>query len=346
MLHHIEAIQAWFLQNKRDLPWRKNRTPYHVWLSEIMLQQTQVAVVESYFLRFTERFPTLLDLANASEDDVLALWSGLGYYSRGRNLHKAAQKIISENQGIFPDTLEALQKLPGVGSYTAGAILAFAFNQPAAVVDGNVARVLARLTNDDTVVNSPRGKGHFESLSLALAKQSQTPAVLQEGIMELGARICKPKPACCDCPCQATCLAHAAGTEAGLPQKTATRSRTELHVACLILHNKSHVFLEKNPHHGLFGGLYMPPSVTVDGRKRPEKVIADVAKEHGIGLKQIAGIEPLFVKRVLTHRDLFLYGFPVWIEKPSQREGWMLKSQMDQIGLPTAMQTLLNKALK
>ena len=141
-------LKPWFLKTQRDLPWRLNRSPYRVWVSEIMLQQTQVATVIDYYQRFTERFPTVNALSTAHEDEVLALWSGLGYYSRARNLHKTAQIITRDHAGIFPDTHEALQRLPGIGSYTAGAILAFAFQKPAPVVDGNIARVFSRLFDD------------------------------------------------------------------------------------------------------------------------------------------------------------------------------------------------------
>ncbi|MEI6806963.1 MAG: hypothetical protein WCK49_10765 [Myxococcaceae bacterium] len=163
----FDKLEPWFLKTQRDLPWRIDRSPYRVWLSEIMLQQTQVATVIDYYERFTAKFPTVEALANAPEDEILALWSGLGYYSRARNLHKTAKIIASEHAGIFPDDHEALQKLPGIGSYTAGAILGFAFQKAAPVVDGNIMRVLSRLLNDFG------DKKHFETISLERLKKLQ-----------------------------------------------------------------------------------------------------------------------------------------------------------------------------
>jgi len=201
-----DVVEPWFRANKRDLPWRKNKTPYRVWLSEIMLQQTQVQVVTEYYQRFIATFPTILDLSKAKEQDVLSLWSGLGYYSRGRNLHKCAKQIVDRYKGQFPDQFDELIQLPGIGSYTAGAISAFAFDKPAPVVDGNIARVLARLLNDPTPVNTPKGKKHFEAISANMVSFSNSPGDLQEGLMEIGAVICKRSaPRCNICPIKTHC---------------------------------------------------------------------------------------------------------------------------------------------
>ncbi|MES2504634.1 MAG: A/G-specific adenine glycosylase [Myxococcota bacterium] len=314
-------LKRWFKAHQRDLPWRVNRTPYRVWLSEIMLQQTQVATVIDYYLRFTHRFPTVQDLATASEDEVLSLWSGLGYYSRARNLHRAAKLVYSEYSGVFPSDYKTLQTLPGVGSYTAGAIMAFALDKPAPVVDGNIARVLSRLLNDRTRWGDGPGKKHFESLSLSFAEKARSPLLWQEGLMELGATVCKPsRPDCASCPFQSSCLARQHNTIEQLPVLMKKPEKTRLDVYCELIYNNDHIWLEKNQSTGLFKGLYAPPLC-----------------------------EPfestLTVKRTLTHRNLHLHAklIPMDIaERPSAH--WIKRSALNQIGLSTAVKTLLQKA--
>lgn len=202
-----KVLIAWYLQNKRDLPWRHTNNPYLIWLSEIMLQQTRVAQGLPYYLQFVDAFPTVFDLASADEQQVLRLWQGLGYYSRARNLHKAAKYVVTEFNGVFPNSYSQLLKLPGVGNYTAAAIASFAYNEPVAVVDGNVYRVLARYFDIETDIASSSASAEFRELAQQLIPNSQ-PALFNQAIMEFGALQCVPKnPNCSICVFNSSCAA-------------------------------------------------------------------------------------------------------------------------------------------
>ena len=202
-----KVLIAWYLQNKRDLPWRHTNNPYLIWLSEIMLQQTRVAQGLPYYLQFVDAFPTVFDLASADEQQVLRLWQGLGYYSRARNLHKAAKYVVTEFNGVFPNSYSQLLKLPGVGNYTAAAIASFAYNEPVAVVDGNVYRVLARYFDIETDIASSSANAEFRELAQQLIPNNQ-PALFNQAIMEFGALQCVPKnPNCSICVFNSSCAA-------------------------------------------------------------------------------------------------------------------------------------------
>lgn len=336
-------IETWFMANRRDLPWRRERSAYRVWLSEIMLQQTQVTTVIDYFNRFMIRFPSVFDLAAAPEDDVLALWSGLGYYSRARNLHKAAKIISRQWNGEFPPDRDALMTLPGVGSYTAGAILAFAFNLPAPVVDGNIARVLSRWFNDEAEWNSPSGKRHFEQISFDVAKEASSMSDWHEGLMELGATLCRTSnPACDLCPLASFCAAKRANTISQLPRRMAKRARTALKVACAIIVNGNYIWLEKNTQNKLFGGLYAPPNQRVDDENQLGDAISELLLSRGLENASIHHT-PIVVKRTLTHRDLTLFAFVVTHVHNEDRGTWIHKNDLDSIGLSTAIRLLLSK---
>lgn len=209
-------LLAWFGAHARDLPWRRTRDPYRIWLSEVMLQQTRVEAVIPYYERFLARYPEVRRLAEAPEPEVLALWSGLGYYSRARNLRKAAREIVNAS-GEFPNTCEEIRKLPGIGDYTAAAIASIAFELPHAAVDGNVLRVLSRVENDFADVS--RNRQHFQELATRYLDRKR-PGAWNQALMELGATVCIPKtPRCAGCPVRRFCAAHAAGTERQLPVK-------------------------------------------------------------------------------------------------------------------------------
>ena len=214
------VIIRWFRENGRDLPWRETKDPYAIWLSEIILQQTRIAQGWEYWERFMKTYPKVEDLAAASEDDVLKLWQGLGYYSRARNLHTAAKQIVA--LGRFPDTLEGIKALKGVGDYTAAAIGSFAFDIPAAVVDGNVYRVLSRYFGIDTPINSTQGKKEFAALAQSLLPASDA-ASYNQGMMDFGAIQCTPQsPKCLVCPLAETCEALRTGRVEELPVKNKT----------------------------------------------------------------------------------------------------------------------------
>lgn len=325
------ALSAWFHAHRRALPWRTGpdggRPAYFVWLAEIMLQQTRVSVVVDYFERFVARFPTVHDLAAAREDDVLALWSGLGYYARGRNLHKAARVVVDEFAGVFPTSRAALLTLPGVGDYTAAAVASFSSNEAVAVLDGNVARVLARVADDDTAIDTPKGKAHFTARAQALVDVG-VPAHVNEALMELGALVCTPKaPTCGACPWQEHCAGRARALT--LPTKQKKKARTSVAVAAVVVVDDSgrRVWLERRASSGLFGGLWQPPCVelpdvdidvanhsvndenVVDGGGDDGAVVAAWAAllaERALPVPARFG-PAVRVERTLTHRDLTFF---------------------------------------
>jgi len=218
-MNFSNKLLSWYLQNKRDLPWRNTKEPYKVWLSEIILQQTRVNQGFNYYLKFIEAFPTVYDLAKADEDTILKLWQGLGYYSRARNLHFTANHIVKNLNGVFPKSFEDLKKLKGIGDYTASAISSICNNEPNAVVDGNVYRVLARYFNISTAINTSNGVKEFKNLAQQLINL-KNPGNYNQAIMELGATICKPKsPVCTNCILNDSCIAFQKKSIAMLPVK-------------------------------------------------------------------------------------------------------------------------------
>ena len=229
-----ENLLAWFSQFQRDLPWRRDKDPYRVWLSEIMLQQTRVAAAIPYYLRFLERFPTVQSLAEAPPQEVLRLWAGLGYYSRARNLQKAAQEIVARHHGIFPQTEEQALALPGIGVYTAAAILSIAYEKKLAVLDGNVARVLARL---DAVTGDLRSNGRWPKLQQTASTLLDPccPGDWNQALMELGATLCTPRsPQCLLCPVAESCEARKLGLAGSIPEKRKKRDTVEIVLASLV----------------------------------------------------------------------------------------------------------------
>ncbi|MCM3784884.1 A/G-specific adenine glycosylase [Neobacillus mesonae] len=255
----------WYMQNKRDLPWRRHRDPYYIWVSEIMLQQTRVDTVIPYFQRFIERFPTLKDLAEAPEEDVLKLWEGLGYYSRARNLQAAARQVMEQHDGAVPSRKDEVSNLKGVGPYTAGAILSIAFNQSQPAVDGNVMRVLSRyfLIEDDIMKGSTRVK--MESLAEELIPEGRA-SDFNQALMELGALVCTPKsPHCLTCPVMEMCTGRIEGREETLPvKKKAKPPRPEQRIAALVVGtgvNEGKVLVRQRPMTGLLARMWELPHI-------------------------------------------------------------------------------------
>lgn len=251
----MDALKKWFQQEMRDLPWRWDRSPYRVWVSEVMLQQTQVSVVIPYFHRWMKKFPTVEDLAKAPIEEVIKMWEGLGYYSRARNLHRAAQIIVRENKGALPSTASGLRELPGFGPYTTGALLSFAFRQKAAAVDGNVVRVLSRFfaTSQDT-----SKKSYYEELTMSLLPDHE-PWVIMEALIELGATVCQKKPRCAQCPLIEECLAYRQGrtTEFPTPSRRPKTIQLNRQVAVIVSDTKTLVRQEKGKK--VMEGLYEFP---------------------------------------------------------------------------------------
>ena len=286
----------WYRGSKRDLPWRRTHDPYAIWLSEVMLQQTQVVTVIPYWHRFLERFPTVDALAAAELPEVLAMWRGLGYYARARALHRAAQVVSRQHGGALPRTAEALRELPGFGPYTSGAVASIAFNERAPVVDGNVVRVLARLFEIEGDPSSREVSKQIWSLAGELVPAS-APGDFNQALMELGATVCTPKaPSCLLCPLREQCGALRSKRVEHLPSPKVRTHRKLLHRTCAVVLKRGAVLLGRRPERGLFGGLWELPGV--DG----DREALAIALGNGFTLgEQLASVE-----RTLTHRELRL----------------------------------------
>ena len=261
-MNFSNILIKWYLQNKRDLPWRKTANPYHIWLSEIMLQQTRVAQGTPYFFAFTEEFPTVFDLANASEEQVLKLWQGLGYYSRARNLHKTSQYVANELNGVFPANFKDLLQLKGVGEYTAAAIASFSYNEAVPVVDGNVFRVLSRYFDVESDISLPATKKEFTELAYELMPKDN-PAIFNQAIMEFGALQCVPKsPDCSICVFNESCAALQKKKVSVLPVKSKKLKVTNRFFNYLILEDVlGNTLIQKRTDKGIWHNLYEFPLV-------------------------------------------------------------------------------------
>lgn len=274
-------LLPWFALNKRSMPWRNNRTPYRVWISELMLQQTRVEQVVPYFNRFMKRFPSLKSLAEASQGDVLKQWEGLGYYSRARNLHKAAQLIAQDFKGRFPRDPEEILGLPGVGGYTAAAIGSLAFNLDMAVLDGNVIRVLSRLFAYATDTRSSAAKKELQQLADELLVKGDA-GNFNEAMMELGATVCLPKnPRCGDCPLSGVCLGHQSGRPTDYPVKAPKKKVPHIVVgAAVITNRKGEVLIAQRREKDMLGGLWEFPGGKQESGETIQQCIARELKEE------------------------------------------------------------------
>lgn len=269
-------LLAWYDREKRDLAWRKNADPYRVWVSEIMLQQTRVESVKEYYDRFMRELPTIEDLATVDEEKLLKLWEGLGYYSRARNLQKAAKEIVS--RGYFPSEPKELEKLPGIGGYTAGAIASIAFYKRAPAIDGNVFRVLSRLTENPTPINEPKYKGYLEEkLKEIYPEEGVRCSDFTQSLMELGALVCKPlSPSCESCPLSGICRANQNATQGAFPVLPEKKDKRKEEIFVFLLVDKEGVYIEKRKT-GLLKGMYGFPTAVKDG-----KTAEEVLKEWGV----------------------------------------------------------------
>ena len=302
-------LLAWYDEAALTLPWRGSRDPYRVCLSEVMLQQTRVAVVEPYYARFLERFPTVQALAAASLDEVLKMWEGLGYYARARNLHRLAQVIVREHDGQFPTSAEALQRLPGIGRYTAAAIASIAFGERVAVLDGNVMRVLARVTDLAEDITQPTAQEQLWQLAEAMLPAERA-GDYNQALMDLGRRVCTPRqPACEACPVSAHCLARQHGTVALRPVKAVKapvqRARA---VAAVLRDEDERVLLVQRPPKGLWGGLWTLPG----GLCEAEEALPDALQRHvraALGVEIEVGNQMAATAQTLTHLRLTLRAF-------------------------------------
>jgi len=294
-------LRSWYFENKRSLPWRETTNPYFIWLSEIILQQTRIDQGLSYFNRFVASFPQVELLANASEDEVLKLWQGLGYYSRARNLHETAKRIAYNYKGIFPDTYTDILKLKGVGEYTAAAIASISFNQPYAVVDGNVYRVLSRLFGIETAIDSTEGKKIFWELAQTLL-DTKHPGDHNQAIMEFGALHCTPKnPACSSCIFGDNCIALANSKTDKLPVKQGKTKIRHRYFNYIILSDNDSIMLKKRTDNDIWKNLYEFPLHETD-----TKTTAEEALEQANGLLAETTIIEIsnWGKQTLSHQQI------------------------------------------
>lgn len=308
----------WYLQNKRDLPWRKTTDPYHIWLSEIMLQQTRVAQGMPYFFSFTKEFPTVFELANADEEKVLKLWQGLGYYSRARNLHKTARFIANDLKGVFPPTYKELLQLKGVGEYTAAAIASFSYNEAVPVVDGNVFRVLSRYFDIESDIALPATKKEFTELAYELMPK-ENPAIFNQAIMEFGALQCVPKsPDCSVCVFNGSCLALKKRKVDVLPVKSKKLKVTNRFFNYLILEDAlGNTLIQKRTSKGIWHNLYEFPLLETNGIV-DFNFVAKTIREGILSSYTITALEECShatVVHKLSHQHLYIQFWKVKVDE-------------------------------
>ncbi|MFO7311177.1 MAG: A/G-specific adenine glycosylase [Bacillota bacterium] len=297
-----ERLLAWFAGHRRDLPWRQNRDPYRVLVAEVMLQQTRVETVVAYYERFLSRFPTVQALAAAPETDVLKAWEGLGYYSRARHLHRAAREVAARYGGSFPQDPNELAQLPGVGPYTAAAVAAIAFNQPAAAVDGNVLRVMARALGIAEDVTRPAVRRRIAAIVQAMIPAGRA-SEFAEALMELGALVCTPRsPNCSACPWQQGCAAHASGQAEALPVRRAKSRPRPVFGAVALIDREGRVLVVRRPDGGLLAGMWEFPWAEAAGLDEAGPALAQsVASRLGLAVRVERELEP--VRHVFSHLE-------------------------------------------
>ena len=323
------ALLPWFSQNKRELPWRQDKDPYHIWLSEIMLQQTRVEAVKGYYTRFLSQLPTIAALASADDELLLKLWEGLGYYSRVRNLKKAACVIMEEHGGLFPGEYEAVRALPGIGDYTAGAICSIAFDQKKAAVDGNVLRVYARLMDDDTPIDQPAFKREVKTQLETVYPEAA--GDFTQALMELGATVCGPNraPDCESCPCKAFCKGYSAGHAAQLPVKSPKKERRVEQKTVFILRCEGQYALVKRQEKGLLAGMWQFPET------KGLLELHDAIAALGGGVKEV--YRQVEKDHIFTHIVWKMRGFYLEMSDKDEKFQWFSPEKIeDHAALPTA----------
>jgi A/G-specific adenine glycosylase len=324
-------IQEWYRLNKRDLPWRQSDSAYKVWISEIILQQTQVVQGLDYYVKFVSNFPTIFDLANAEEDEVLKLWQGLGYYSRARNLHFAAKQVVNEFNGVFPVSYNDLMKLKGVGEYTASAVSSIISNLPHAVVDGNVFRVLSRCFLVNTAINSTKGKKEFTILANSLLDVNNA-GDHNQAIMEIGALVCKPKnPKCDSCPINSKCLSYVDGTMLNYPVKDKKVKVRNRYLNYLVTIDKKNIVIKKRGPKDIWQGLFDFPLIETDAP----------AEDMGKGIyldKQI--------KHILSHQHIYASFWIKEVEKLTAEGAEQIVEikDLEDFALPQLLVKYLNQS--
>lgn len=335
------ALTRWFRAGGRDLPWRRTRHPYRVWVSEIMLQQTRIETVLPYYRRFLQRFPTVRALAAAKLDEVLKVWEGLGYYARARNLHRSAQRIVEGHGGRFPETADEWLTLPGVGDYTAAAIVSITLGLPAPVIDGNVRRVVARLLNDPKPID-------LRILdTLAIAIEFADAGDFNQGMMELGQRVCAPRnPLCRECPVRRHCAAHAAGTVDRVPAPKPRKEVPHYEIAIGVCSKGGRVLVSRRKEDAMLGGLWEFPGGKIRAGESPERAVAREFEEE-IGIRVKVGPKLVTVPHKYSHFSVNLHtylcshvsGRPRAIDCAEVK--WVDRGRLRELAFPTANRRIL-----
>ena len=300
-----KKVAQWYEKNKRELPWRETKDPYHIWLSEIILQQTRVIQGLPYYLKFLKLFPKVQDLAKAPEQSVLRAWQGLGYYSRARNLHKCAKEVVESYNGLFPSRFDELRKLPGIGDYTAAAIASFSFGEVVPVVDGNVYRVLARIYGIDIPIKSTTSKKVFFELAEKLIPKDN-PAIFNQSIMEFGALYCTPKkPRCTDCIFNSSCIANIENLQDFLPVKIKSKNPRKRYFYYFVMQKGNSLMMKKREQKDIWHGLYDFFLVEKEKPINPSKIIKGNSNlKNSINQKTKAIVTGVY-KHVLSHQIIF-----------------------------------------
>jgi len=315
----MEDLHTWFKENQRPFPWREERTPYKVWISEVMLQQTRASVVVSYFLRWMARFPDVRALARATVEEVIKAWEGLGYYSRARNLHKGAQQIISNFDGRIPDSKEALATISGLGSYTIGAILSFGFQKRAAAVDGNVARVISRYFVIEENICSLKVRKKIEEHALSLP--TQEPWITAEALIELGATVCLPKPRCSVCPLKPGCVGRQLGIAVSLPIKNKEKEITHLTRIVAVVESQGRILVRKEVAGKVMADLYEFPYFE-------EASISELERLLGFKVEKLGGLKEIV--HTFTRYKARLFPYLLKAAAPTEVAGgvWVLREKL------------------
>ena len=340
-------LLAWFAKAMRPLPWRETYDPYSVWVSEIMLQQTQMERGVRYFNDWMRTFPDIASVAGASEENVMRAWEGLGYYSRARNLHAAAKRVMDEHGGVFPDTLEAIRALPGVGEYTAGAIASIAFNQPVPAVDANVTRIFARICDIDVPVTSS-GVKEFITGAVASLMPEDSPRLFIQALMELGALVCGKNPDCGVCPLEEYCEARRLGSVAERPKKKAKTVYTSLEMSTGVVLRNGEVFIQKRPPYGVWAGLWEFPGGCLEEGETPEQaLVREVMEETEMAVT--AGDKIAVVKHSYTTCRVTMHGYfceltdkdPALVLHAATEGRWVRPEETAEYAFPAGHRKLL-----
>ena len=343
----VRKLLDWYREEKRDLPWRRTRDAYSVWVSEIMLQQTRVEAVKPYYAAFMKKYPNVKKLSEAQEDELIRIWEGLGYYSRVRNMHKAAMEVTVNHGGLFPVSYEVLKTLPGIGDYTAGAVASIAGGQNVPAVDGNVLRVYTRLCADDEEISNPKTVKHIREELLALMAKAEkeedySPGDFNSAMMELGATVCLPngEPKCENCPLRKVCQAHKQGNMTEYPKKAPSKKRKIEQRTVFIMESTDGIALRKRPAKGLLAGMYEFPASAGHLSKKEATDYVKSLGYHPVTLKRIEDAKHIF-SHIEWHMRAYLVRIDAFLDPAKKDENNAIffvtqKERKEGFALPSA----------